>query len=181
MSTTVRWITAAALVIAAWFVAWLTPDDDAHWSDPFVVPAEVGETATARDLVATVDQVRWTPSVSTASWQDEGTWLVIDLTVASRTEPKGIWATLEIDGDTYAPSNRPPTTEAGLGSARLIAGVPQSGALAFELPDDASGEAVLHLSNISDTRLDSVIHVTIDLDATEEVAHVDLPKYGWAS
>ncbi|MFC9984173.1 hypothetical protein ACFU0W_13745 [Microbacterium keratanolyticum] len=173
------WAGAAVLLVAAWGVGVATPPEYAI-EPAHVVTAQIGEEAGGRNIVATVTDVRAARGASTPTWQAPGTWLVVDLdaaaVVSSAAGLRGV--TLQIGDLTFRASER---MESFFGQ-RLVAGVPRSGSVAFELPEGAlTGTAVLSLSTGSDTRGDSVIQVPIDLDALPVAADAELLPNGWSA
>jgi hypothetical protein len=88
-------------------------------------------------------------------------------------------ATLSVDGRTFRASERPPDS---LFRAALAVGVPRSGSIAFELPEDVFGDdtAVLSLGISGDPRLDSVIELHLDPRSLDRVEEAELMSSGWA-
>ena len=176
------WAVAAGLLVAAWFVALVTPGEEQAQS-PFVVAAEMGETTTGRNIAATVIDIRRAAEIREDSdgWAADGNWLVIDLEVASVTSEaltRLDHAIVEVDGVRYSASDRPDS----LARAALAAGIPQAGSLAFELPADLeSGPAVLELALRSDPRLDSMIVLHFDVADASPVPQAELRETGWAN
>lgn len=172
------WAGAAALMLAAWGVGVMTPSE--YTPEPaHLVSAEIGEQATGRDIVVTVTDVRAARMASTDRWYGEGTWLVVDLDAAAVTSSSAALrgATLKVGDLTFRASER----MSSLLDARLFAGVPRSGSIAFELPEGGlTGSATLSLSTKSDTRGDSVITLDIDLDEVPVSAEEELLPTGWA-
>lgn len=179
MKTWLSWTLGAAFVIAAWAVALATPPTDAREA-PFAVTASVGEQATGRDVVATVEGFRRAGTVIDGAWSAEGNWLVVDLTVASRLSPRTLaHATLEVGELTFSATERAPDSLLQRG---LIAGVPQSGSLAFELPAELAAEtAVLRLATLTDVRLDSVIELAVPLAEIERMDEAQLRPRKWGT
>lgn len=174
MTRTLPWVATVALLIGAWFVQLLTPSDDLV-AEPFLVAASVGSEAVGREIVVTVLDVRAAGSVTNSSgWSAEGTWLLVDLNAETVTADQVLrGATLMIDGIEFRASERMDS----MFSTRLVPGIPRTGTIAFELPDASlTGTGILHLSLRDDTRLDSVIELTIPLDeltiSAEESVHV---------
>lgn len=187
MSRAAGWLAGIALVVAAWFVLFLTPDDTAR-DAPFAVAAAVGEHAEGRNIAVTVTDLRLSEGISGtaqggALWSADGTWFIVDLDAEARVSSEKR-RTLQLstltfpDGTVYSASERPDS----LRSAALIAGVPRSGALAFELPADLPGDsAVLTVGLTSDARLDSVITLQVHFDDVAEVVGATLPATEWVS
>lgn len=177
----VAWVIGLGLIVAAWFVALVTPGTDVAQA-PFTATAVLGEEAAGRNITATITDLRRADSVSEhdGSWSADGNWLVVDLDAASVVSERGALlqhAMIEIDGVRYSASERPDT----IAGAPLSAGIPQSGSLAFELPDDLdAGDGVLELAVRSDTRLDSLILLPFDLAEVPRVDDAELVKTGWA-
>jgi hypothetical protein len=178
------WTIGAALIVAAWGVVQLTPDDEPLQA-PFVETVEVGQAGVGRAFDATVTDVRLADRVVAGGWAAEGTWLVVDVDAQARLEETGVAlrrAALTIDGVTFRASERPASF---LGSG-LAVGVPTRGSLAFELPDDlldlpGVGAATLQLGLSDDIRLDSVVELTIDLATLDRESEIELRETGWAS
>lgn len=173
------WAGAAVLLVAAWGVGVATPPEYAI-EPAHVVTAQIGEEAGGRNIVATVTDARAARMASTPKWQAPGTWLIVDLDVAavvsSTAGLRGV--TLQVGDLTFRASERMES----LFQQSLVAGVPRSGSVAFELPDGAlTGSAILSLSTSSDTRGDSVIQVPIDLDEVLLAADAELLPNGWST
>ncbi|MEV1128413.1 hypothetical protein [Agromyces sp. NPDC049794] len=179
-----RWVAAvggAALVIAAWGVALVTPDDAAA-EQPFVVPVEVGDAGEGRNLAVTITGVRAADAATIDGWVATGPWLIVDLEAAAVESESGALlshATLSIDGRTFRASERPPDS---LFRSALSVGVPRSGSIAFELPEAALGDdvAVLSLGLSEDPRLDSVIELHLEPRRLDRVEEAELVSSGWA-
>ncbi|KAF2416148.1 DUF4352 domain-containing protein [Microbacterium sp. B35-30] len=174
------WSIGAGLVVAAWFVALVTPGEE-QIQGPMPLVAAVGEEAVARNIAATVTDVRRTSELHAGDWSAEGNWVVVELDVASVASEDLVslnHAELVVDGVRYGASDRPDS----LRKEQLSAGIPTSGGLAFELPADlASGDATLELAVSSDRRLDSMIMLDFDLAAVPTAPRDELPETGWAN
>lgn len=176
------WAIGAGLIVAAWFVALVTPGEEQAQA-PFVVEATIGEPATGRNLTATITDIRRTADVSAADgWAAEGNWLVVDLQAASVIEEGGDinHAVVVIDGVWFSASDRP---ESFLGTT-MTAGITQTGSLAFELPDgldEGAGTLELALAPRNDVRLDSMIVLSFDLAEVPVVDEGELIETGWAN
>jgi hypothetical protein len=143
-----------------------------------------------RDLVATATDVRTATTVTGATdsssddpWTAEGNWLVVDVDVASVTGPRIVYITgavtldnavFVLDGSEYRATERTPSVL----DVRLNPGIPRHGSLAFELPA-LTGAGVLHLSTSSDTRMDSVLEIPIDLDALTPLSETEIVEPEW--
>ena len=173
------WTIGLGLVVAAWFVAFVTPDDG-QAAAPFVIETTAGERAVGRNLDVTVVDVRRADTVSADGWSADGNWLVVDLEVASVVSETGALfshAELAIDGARYRASDRPDS----LAGQPLSAGIPMAGSIAFELPEGLdSGDAVLELAIDGDTRLDSMVVMPVDLAAVPHELETELRETGWA-
>ncbi|MFB7249956.1 hypothetical protein [Microbacterium sp. NPDC056234] len=179
MKRATPWLITAALLVGAWLVALVTPDDSAS-VEPFIVPVTIDEAAAGRDFTVTVRDVTLADKVSgSGGWSAEGTWLVVELDAEANVDQFGMsfrGATLIIDDQSFRASER---TESFL-STQLVTGVSQSGALAFELPEDARERTgVLQLSANADTRADSVAELEIDLSALTPVADAEVRETEW--
>lgn len=170
----------AALVVAAWGVALVTPSED-DAVIPFTVQGLLGEEASGRNLAVTVTDVRRAASVSTEEWTADGNWVVVDIEAHAIEEEVGaslVLATVQIDGVTYRASERPDS----ILETRLAVDIPRIGSLAFELPASlAAGDAVLRLALRTDTRLDSVLEFPLDLDDVDVETDAELIATGWSN
>ena len=174
------WAIGGGLIVLAWFAAAVTPGEEESQA-PFPVAAAIGEPATGRNLTATVTDVRRTAQVVAADgWKAEGNWLVVDLQAGSVISEGGVikHAILEIGGVRFSASDRP---ESLLDTA-MTAGLPQTGSLAFELPQDlTTGAGTLELALALDVRLDSVIVLSFDLADVPVVDEAEVIETGWAN
>ncbi|PRA80296.1 hypothetical protein [Microbacterium sp. MYb66] len=178
------WLATAALLACAWGVSKATLPDEAP-NAPFSTVAQIGEEAATRNLIATVTDVHLANRITDAKgWSADGTWLVVDLEAASGvTQDLSTLslAELTIGERTFSATDRGTTFAA----QRLVTGVPRAGSLAFELPDDVTGDrATLRLgvpgAGLSEVRRDAVIDLPIDLDALPVETEVLLNENGWA-
>ncbi|SBS72372.1 hypothetical protein [uncultured Microbacterium sp.] len=178
MKPWLTWTLGVAFVVGAWFVAFATPPEDAREA-PFVVTASVGEQATGRDIVATVEGLRRADTLIDGGWSAEGNWLVVDLSISSRVSPRTLaHATLRVGDRTFAATER---ADGSLYQQGLTAGVPRRGSIAFELPADLEAEeAVLRLATLGETRLDSVIELPVPMAEIERSAEAELHPREWA-
>ena len=179
MKAWLAWTIGLALLIAAWGVVQITPAED----DPqasFPVAATVGEPAVGRAFEVTITDVRLADRATAGGWYADGTWLVVDLEVASRLEETGTllsYAVLVVGDRTFRASERP---ESLFGST-LSVGIPRAGSIAFELPADlADHPALLRLGLDVDTRLDSVIELPVELGTLDRQDETELLREDWA-
>lgn len=176
------WIIGAGLIVAAWFVALVTPGEEQAQA-PFPVAAVVGEPATGRTITATITDIRRAAVVSAPDgWTAEGNWLVVDLEAAAvLSEDSGYirHAMVEIGGVRYSASDRPNL----LLNQPLAIGPSRTGSLAFELPDGLdAGAATLELaSDSTDVRLDSMIVLSFDLAEVPAVETAELAETDWTN
>lgn len=176
-----RWAITLVLLIGAWLLVKATlPEGSAQ--APFPTIATIGEQASARNLVVTITDVQLAERVSDAEgWSADGTWLVVDLDAASVEKTVLLsHVKLVFEDRTFSETMRGET----FARHRLIAGVPQSGSLAFELPADAiHSSATLELGAglpIDGTiPLDGVIELEIDLESIPVESQVTLQENGW--
>ncbi|WP_109209021.1 MULTISPECIES: hypothetical protein [Microbacterium] len=180
MPAWVAWSLGVGFIVAAWFVALATPDEQQAQS-AFAVAAAVGEEATGRNVAVTITDLRRASEVSAGGWSAEGNWLVVDLDAAAVVAEENAHlnhAMLEIDGVRFSASDRPDS----LSRAALSAGVPVSGSLAFELPEGLdAGTGTLELALAADTRLDSMIVLEVDLGEVAEVTTAELAASEWTN
>lgn len=179
LRTAAPWALSVLLVVAAWFLTQLQQPEDAVY-ESFITSTSVGKPAEARNLAATVTDVRAARTVTdTAGWRAEGTWLIVDLDAAAVQSSFGatLHARLQIGDRLFSATERGATAR-GLA---LKAGVPRHGSLAFEVPEDAiEGPATLTLSWQGDDTADGVIEVVIDLDDVTMQNEAALAEIGWA-
>lgn len=180
MKRVLAWIAGLAMVALAAAVGSLTLQDS-QTQAPFVLDATLGERAEGRQFAATITEVQRAERISDDSgWQAEGDWLVVDLEAeAIGTEVGALLnlAEVHVGERIISASERP----ASLDGQVIYVRVPQSGSLAFELPEDAAGIVTLRLGRNLEPRLDSVIELPIDLDALEVLPERALQPTGWAS
>ncbi|WEK12841.1 MAG: hypothetical protein P0Y48_10245 [Candidatus Microbacterium phytovorans] len=201
MSRWTAWLSAVALLAGAWLVAWITPDGDGGYREPFAVPATIGEPAVARNLGVTIRDLALADRVQSGGWGADGTWLVVTLdawVVQNETEAQIREAFLTVGGRTFRASERPGnySESASLFRTGLSLDLPRSGAIAFELPDDAvtgrSAEtAMLQLAfgngAVSEQSAhallltDAVIELPVNLDTIPRIDVMELPATEWAA
>lgn len=167
------WAIGLGCVVAAWFVALITPSDTAAWA-PFVVEARADEPAAGRNLIVAVEDVTRAEAVTAADgWRAEGSWVVVDISAEAVTDElraRLVTAQLVVDGRAYRATERRPS----MIEQSLSIGVPQTGSVGFELPADATGPAVLQFALNADTRADSLIEYRFDLEALPVVAEREI-------
>lgn len=176
------WIVAAALVAGAWAVTAFTPDDDAG-ADAFTLTASIGEHVGGRNIAVTVLSVRAAHGIESESgWSADGTWVVVDMSaeaVVSQADGLLSTATLRLGERTFSATERGPD-EMSLYRTPLVPGVPKSGSVAFEVPDDALAESgVLRLSTSSRPWGDTVIEVPVDLSRVDVAPVIEVADTGW--
>ncbi|MBS0023954.1 hypothetical protein [Microbacterium paraoxydans] len=178
------WLLTAALLAGAWGVSKATLPDDAA-NAPFPATARIGEESTVRNLSVTITDVRLAERVADEKgWAADGTWLVVDLEAASVvTQDLSTLslAQLTIGDRTFSATDRGTT----FAQQRLVTGVPRSGSLAFELPDDVTGDrATLRLgvpgAALGEVLRDGVIDLPLDLSQLPVEDEVLLRTNGWA-
>ena len=177
-----------AVLVVAGVVAKTAPSE-AVWQGPIPVSGEVGEQLTGRNIQATVEQVRVAREVTASTgWTGEtsGVWVVVDASVTSVVDDYGVslrGARLQVGGTLFSASERPDLGT--IEGAVLSTGIPNSGPLMFEVPDDvitseAGTHAEVQLALDSDVRVDSMIVVPVDLTAlpVEDEIETDAPVWG---
>ncbi|GEK80471.1 hypothetical protein [Agrococcus baldri] len=180
MKRALAWLAGLAMVAAAAAVGHLTLTEGQQQS-PFVVQAALGDPAVGRTFAVTVEQVRAADAVADAGgWHAAGNWVVVDLEAQAReSETASILTLIELRvGEVvYGASERP----VSLVDTPLSVGLPQSGSIAFELPESlTSGAATLRLGRTAEDRLDSVAELQIDLAALERRPSIELRETAWA-
>jgi hypothetical protein len=175
------------LAVAA-LVLHTTPDRELQHS-PFRVQGSVGEPTSGRNILATVHSATRAEAVTAGNGWAGGTpgvWVVIDLSVQNVVDDVGAGvgtAVLRVGDTRFSASTRPDrATVAGMG---LATGIPLSGPLFFELPDDVASSpdaanAVLEMAANSDPRVDSMLSIPVDLldDAVLATLDTDFPEWG---
>jgi hypothetical protein len=179
LPTWAAWAIGLTCIVAAWFVALVTPGEQ-QTQAPFEVPATIGETAVGRNLVVTFTDLRRAPEVAAKGWTAEGNWLVADLeaqSVLTEDTTRLFKVQLEIDGRRFSASERP----ASLKDQPLAVGIPREGSLAFELPDGLdTGNARIEIALNADPSLDSMVVLSFDLDEVPTVDRTELLPTEWA-
>ncbi len=174
------WTLTFVLLAAAWGVSKATLPDDAA-TTPFPAVAALDEPVITRDLAVTVTDVHRARRVADADgWSAEGTWFVVDLEVASviGQDAASLQLAQLVIGDRIFHATERGTT---LYEQRLFTGVPRSGSLAFELPEEVvGGAATLRLSTADDPLLDGIIEMPLQLDEIPVETEVVLDENGWA-
>jgi hypothetical protein len=184
VKTALRWVIAIALVAGAWGITLLAPDENAG-GDAFIIDMSLGEHAVGRNIAATVLDVRAASTVTgDAGWEATGTWLVVDVSIEAVASQQGGFfadATLQIGDRTFSASERGPD-DMTIYRTPLVPGVPQTGSLLFELPEDAlTGTATLLMATGYSTWGDSMLRLQFDLDAVERVDSVDVEDVTWTN
>lgn len=181
MKAWAAWTAGVALVAAAWGVSAATPPTDAKEA-PFTTTTQIGHPGLGRNIAVTVTGVRRAKTVTAGGWRASGNWLIVDLDAAAvRTERAAVLgrATYTQNGMTFSASERPPVSLRGI---PLRVGIPQSGSVAFELPENMrGGSGMLSFSLSTDDRLDSVIDVPVSLGDKAVQNEAALRTNGWAA
>lgn len=178
--TILVWSLTLVLLAAAWGVSKATLPDDASTA-PFPAAAQIDETVTTRNLAVTVTDVHVAERVrDVTEWSADGSWVVVDLEAAGvLTQDEGslLRAQLVVGDRTFGATDRGTTFL----DQRLVTGVPRSGSIAFELPEDAlAGSAILRLGMSDEVLLDDVIELPIELGAVPVETEVTFDENGWA-
>ncbi|MGZ0712489.1 hypothetical protein ACWPKO_29540 (plasmid) [Coraliomargarita sp. W4R53] len=185
MNRWAQWCVGVGLVAAAWGVAAITPPDS-EIQAPFVAMATLEQPIEGRNIAATINEVKRVSRVSEGGWSADGNWLVIDLDVSATTAEssalfvptKLMLAEFTVGGYTYGATERAPS----LWKHALAVGIPRSGSIAFELPSQLDeGIGVLSLGENTDSRLDSVIEMSIDLSTLSVEAESALVETQWST
>lgn len=191
------WIAGVAMLVAAWFVSGATPDGEQRLTDPFPVTATPGQTIEADNLGVTVRDVRFADRVTSGGWYAEGRWLVVELDAwLVHREPASLRvAYLRIGDRSFLSSERVRAydPDAELGGWSLHVDVPQSGSIAFELPDDilddadatratlqlALGVPLASLSPAQNQHGAAVVELPLDLTSLHHETEIALPETEW--
>ncbi|MDQ0615186.1 hypothetical protein QF046_002827 [Microbacterium sp. W4I4] len=183
------WTLTVVLLAGAWALNTVAlPDGSSEAS--FATRTTIGEPAATRNLELTVTDVRAARTITDPQgWsagfeKTQGTWLVVDLDAASVQSQYAAslsFAELTIGDRTFGATERGET----FFRQRLVTGVPRSGSLAFELPDDViegealKGTATLRLGVPSDVRYDGIIETLITLEDLPVEESIILAETGW--
>lgn len=172
MSRVVSWLVAIGILVIAGVVVALEPPEQLEQA-PFIVNTRIGEEGVGRNIQATFSDVRLANVVELDEFEGwrgttEGVWVVATIDVQSRVDSTGVTSFLLIDDLEFRGSER--LDLEGLESWRLLAGIPTTGTVLFEIPRelaDRTTEARVMIGTSSDWRLDSVISTTVDLSALD--------------
>lgn len=166
------------LVLLA-FVATLAKPAEEVIVAPFPVSGEVGEQLVSLHHAVTVHEVALADEVEVGFWEGTtaGVWFVAEATIAGRVESVGVDVDLFVDGVRYAASGR--VDRDTVDGSIADAGLPRTGAMLVELPADildrpGARSAVLRVSAGGDTRLDSVVELTVDLTELDRVDRLEV-------
>lgn len=171
---------AAVLLVLAFAVARTEPGEGVSFA-PFVSRVEQGQLGEGRDVQAVVDRALLADEVELGSWTGEttGVWLVVDARMATTESPGLAAAELRVGDRMWRPSTRP--SSGALQLTPLAAGLPMRGSLVFELPAELLEEpdaarAVLRLATDTDSRLQSVVELELDLAAMPREGRLELAR-----
>jgi len=172
-----------------WIVAHTSPNEE-EWQAAMPVTGEFGEVLTGRDIEATVHGVQLADEVvAYTGWAGptSGVWVVVDASVAAVVTDNTVGigaAELQVGSVIYTASDRPDF--GSLLPHSLTTGIHLRGPLMFEIPrelldSDAAASAIVRLGRDSETRLDSVIEVPVDLTALKVAASIETDKPVWGN
>ena len=178
-----RWGAGVGLVVAAWGVIAVTPDD--HFADQvFVEHAHLDTAVDGRDIRITLLDFEKAQSVQDAhGWHADGTWVVATFEAEALTNEKESnlqRIELHIGDRTYTPSDRPDERTTPLG--HLAVGIPATMTAAFEIDaDDAAEHATLEIAYDKIGRvLDSEIDYDADLAKLRAVPSAKIADRKWS-
>ncbi|KAM9863453.1 hypothetical protein ACI1US_00771 [Leucobacter sp. BZR 635] len=182
--TVAVWVAGLLLLALASLLLRAVPST-ADSERPFVVDAQLGETAYGRTIAVAASDMEFADTVRAGSWEQPGNWLVVDVAATATGSDAATYlgrVALVIHGEgsaggarEYRASERFPSITAG----PLIAGVPIAGGIAFELPAGATGHASLEFAENADTRLDSLLRFSVDLDEVPRVQEREITDEHW--
>ena len=174
------WGIAAALIVAAWLISLVTPDEVA-WRDGYPVTATIGQPLVDRNVTITVTSATIADELTEASDvrlpATGAVWVAFDISAqVLRDETQGTItnATLIIDGNEYRASDR---VRGGLERAQIFIAAPSTGAIVFEIPEPlAEKSAELRLGARWDVdNADTYLVVTVNLADAVRVETFDMP------
>jgi len=179
----------AVILGVTWVVSHTSPTEE-QWQAAMPVTGELGEVLTGRNIEATVHGVQVAEEVvAYTGWAGptNGVWVVVDVSAAAVVDDNGAAlraAELQVGDVIYTASDRP-----DFGSILphgLSTGIHLRGPLMFEVPrelidSDAAASATVRLGLDSDTRLDSVIEVPVDLAGIEVAASIETDEPVWGN
>ncbi|PRX99773.1 hypothetical protein [Allonocardiopsis opalescens] len=170
--------------------------DDPELVEPLSYSGDAGERVHAGSFSVLVNQVAATGQIADASDLGEpepkdtqGVWLVIVMAMSSTSTPLNIVSPVIVtdDGYEYAATQRVFNTIANH-SAPFQPGIPQAGAMAFELPPERLPGARLRFSTSEgiDDRLAGQVEIDLGIDAaraaelTENAPElIQIPEVGY--
>ena len=185
--------------LAAWSGAGAPPDGEPRRAAPRPVAAALATPVEADNLTVTVQDVQLADRIAAGAWFAEGTWLVVSLDAAliESEPPKLTNVYLRVGERTFLASERVAAydSDAALGGWGLHVGIPQTGTIVFELPDDIAADdsaatAVLQLAlgtplgNLSpqeNLQGAAVIELPVDLTSVDAVSEIELPDTSWTT
>jgi hypothetical protein len=168
------WVAVGAVIalVAAGAAVASAPDSTATTA-PLYVDGRIGEPVTSRLLTSTVTNVRLADRLLVPYRDDvgdtrtDGVWVIVDATITMRQQYLVLVNTeLSIGSRTFRVSDVTPAPS--LLTPPEGSGIPQHGSLVFEIPlsaldDPGASHARVLFNPSSETRLDSVAAVTVDL------------------
>lgn len=155
------------LLLLAFGVAYSTPESELIEA-PFGATGAQGEVIVSEYLVAKVNDIELAEEVQLGSWHGttSGVWLVVDATLEARLERTGVHVSVIIGGVLYRASGRADFDT--VDGPVVEPGFPVRGVVLVELPADVrdrpgAASAVVRIADSADSRLASVVEVTVDL------------------
>jgi len=179
----VRYLKALVIVvvIAAAAVLWHDLPANTEIYAPFDVTADEGETATGRNITATVTGVQIAAEIRPQNarpprFDASGVWVVVTAEVTAVREPGLLRTQLLVGPDTYAQTDRllPSARLGGLMQPDIV----NRGAWVFDVAPEALGavDTVVLQVWLGDERLDSRVQVSIPVGDVDRVDSVDVSR-----
>lgn len=170
-----------ALLVAAWLVSLVTPDEVA-WRDGYPIVGAIGEEVSDRNVRVTITSVTIADEVTEGSDsypQSPGAvWVVVGVSaqaLTDETEGSINHATLTVDGAVYRPSDRGRNS---MEDSPLFVAAPTQGYITFEIPEPrAGGQAELRLGPRWDVdNADTYLSFPVDLSDAERVPRMEVER-----
>ncbi|HEV7948716.1 MAG TPA: hypothetical protein VGP24_03010 [Glaciihabitans sp.] len=182
-------VALTAILATAWVVKETAPGEE-QWQAGMPVAGAIGDTLTGRNIEATVHEVRIAESVTASTgWAGPttGIWVVAEISVAAVVDDIGIGlgtAELAIGDVVYSASDRP--ADGTIIGESMTTGLALTGPIMFEISTELldtadATHATLRFAQSSDSRLDSLIVVPVDLRALDIAKSIETDEPVWGN
>ncbi|MBO9194841.1 hypothetical protein J5277_12050 [Rhizobium sp. 16-449-1b] len=176
-------VLAAAVLLAA--LKETTPSY-AVLTGPIGTAGEQSKTVSSRTFSVKVDRVLRAKAIDYEQFgravdlQSSGVWVVVsaELQALQKTMPVRAATLVGASGRFYRQSRRAGDAPNNLSAKTVQPGLPTTGVLVFELPEDETENMKLMLSEQYDPQLEDEIGVSLDADKTAPQARLEIRKDG---